>query len=282
MFNSWQCGRFTLDLSETKIMGVLNRTPDSFSDGGKFFAIDDALKHAEALISEGADILDIGAESTRPGSASVPPEEEIKRLTPLVKTLVAEAKIPLSIDTKNARTMQAMLDLGVDMINDVHGLEDKDALQVVASSDNCGVCLMHMRGMPENMQNDTQYADVVAEVDSYLRERAALCEAASISPNRVMLDPGFGFGKTPEQNMALIRHGAKYASRRYPVLIGVSRKSTIGYYLGKRSLDGRMVGSVTLAALGAWLGAHVVRVHDVAATRDALQMVKALKLVEGE
>lgn len=281
MFNSWQCGRFTLDLSETKIMGVLNRTPDSFSDGGKFFAIDDALKHAEALISEGADILDIGAESTRPGSASVPPEEEIKRLTPLVKTLVAEAKIPISIDTKNARTMQAMLDLGVDMINDVHGLEDKDAINVVADSD-CGVCLMHMRGMPENMQNDTQYADVVAEVDSYLRARAELCEAAGISPNRLMLDPGFGFGKTPAQNMALIRHGEKYASGRYPVLIGVSRKSTIGYYLGERSLDGRMIGSVTLAALGAWLGAHVVRVHDVAATRDALQMVNALKLVEGE
>ena len=281
MFENWQCGRFTLDLSRTKIMGVLNCTSDSFSDGGKFLDPALALAHSEEMIAEGADVIDVGAESTRPGAKAIAVEEEIARLTPVVEALVADGRRPVSVDTKNTATMRAMLALGVDMINDVHGLEAPGAIEVVADS-RCGVCLMHMRGMPETMQEDTRYHDVVTEVDGYLRERAALCQAAGIATNRILLDPGFGFGKNPAQNMALIRQGGHFCDERYPVLIGVSRKSTIGHYLDDRAVDARLTGSVTLAALGAWLGARVVRVHDVQETRDALAMVEALQKAEGK
>ncbi len=281
MFENWQCGRFTLDLSRTKIMGVLNCTSDSFSDGGKFLDPALALVHSEEMIAQGADVIDVGAESTRPGAKAIAVEEEIARLTPVVKALVADGRRPVSVDTKNTATMRAMLALGVDMINDVHGLEAPGAIEVVANS-HCGICLMHMRGMPETMQEDTRYRDVVAEVDGYLRERASLCQAAGIATNRILLDPGFGFGKNPAQNMALIRQGGHFCDERYPVLIGVSRKSTIGHYLDDRGVDTRLTGSVTLAALGAWLGARMVRVHDVQETRDALAMVEALQKAEGK
>lgn len=279
-FDNWRCGRFTLDLSRPKIMGILNCTTDSFSDGGKFIDPASALAHAEEMIAAGADIIDVGAESTRPGAEAIAVAEEIARLTPVVKVLVADGRRPVSVDTKNTATMCAMLEFGVDMINDVHGLEAEDAVETVTDSD-CGICLMHMRGMPETMQKNTQYENVVADVDRYLRERASICEAAGIAMNRIILDPGFGFGKTPAQNMALIRQGGDFCDQKYPVLIGVSRKSTIGHYLNDRAVDARLAGSITLAALGAWLGARIVRVHDVQQTRDALAIVDALHRADG-
>lgn len=257
-------------------MGVLNCTPDSFSDGGQFFDVDKALQRAEQMIAEGVDIIDVGAESTRPGSQAVSVAEEIKRLTPVVKVLVADGRKPISIDTKKTAVMQAMLALGADMINDVHGLEDKGALETVVGSD-CGLCLMHMRGMPDTMQQDTSYQNVIEEVNRYLLARARACEQAGISAQRIMLDPGFGFGKTPAQNMMLVKHSKLFANERYPVLLGVSRKSTIGHYLNDAPVSERLTASVTLAALAVWQGANVVRVHDVKETRQALAMVAALK-----
>lgn len=271
-----QCGRFQLDLSSSKIMGVLNCTPDSFSDGGKFVQIDAALTHAETMIAEGADIIDIGAESTRPGAAPISAEEEIARLTPIASALVADGRKPISIDTRHTKTMQAMLDLGVDMINDISALEAEGAIDAVKQS-SVAICLMHMRGIPQTMQNHTLYDNVVTEVAQYLARRAELCREAGIDANRIVLDPGFGFAKTPEQNMALIAQIKAFLNLSYPVLIGVSRKSTIGHYLDNRAVEDRVIGSVVLAALGAYKGAQIVRVHDIKATKDALLMVEALK-----
>lgn len=279
MFENWQCGRFSLDLSETKIMGVLNCTPDSFSDGGNFLCPNNALRQAEKMIEEGVDIIDVGAESTRPGAIAIPVEEEIRRLTPVVTALVKEAARPISIDTKNAITMRVMLDIGADMINDVHGLEDKKAIATVANS-HCGICVMHMRGMPINMQNNTEYTDLISEIEQYLQGRIEECLQAGIDENRLIIDPGFGFGKTPEQNMMLVKHANEFIKGAYPILIGASRKSTIGYYLGGREINDRIVGSVTVAAIAAYLGTHIVRVHDVKETKDALLMIKALKNVK--
>lgn len=271
-----QCGRFQLDLSSSKIMGVLNCTPDSFSDGGKFVQIDAALTHAETMIAEGADIIDIGAESTRPGAAPISAEEEISRLTPIASALIADGRKPISIDTRHTKTMQAMLDLGVDMINDISALEAEGAIDAVKQS-SVAICLMHMRGIPQTMQNHTLYDNVVTEVTQYLARRAELCREAGIEANRIVLDPGFGFAKTPEQNMALIAQIKAFLNLSYPVLIGVSRKSTIGHYLDNRAVEDRVIGSVVLAALGAYKGAQIVRVHDIKATKDALLMMEALK-----
>lgn len=265
----WQCGRFVIDLAQPKIMGVLNCTPDSFSDGGQFLGTEAAIVRARQMVIEGADIIDIGAESTRPGSQAISCEEEIRRLTPVVEALVAELDVPISIDTKKTATMRAMLALGADIINDVHGLEDAGAIEAVKDS-NCGICLMHMRGMPENMQQNTDYGDVLAEVDDYLQQRTAACLTAGVAPERIALDPGFGFGKNVQQNLMLVKHVRRFGHARYPLLLGVSRKSTIGQLLGGVPPGERMMGSVMLAMLGVEAGANIVRVHDVRATRDAL------------
>ena len=272
-----RCGRYALDLSRTNLMGVLNCTPDSFSDGGRYLDPATALVRARQMRAEGADIIDIGAESTRPGAQEVPAEEEIARLTPIVRALVADGQCPISIDTKKTAVMAAMLELGVDLINDVRGLEDDGALALLARYPHVAICLMHMRGMPDTMQDNTDYADVVAEVDAYLQARVAACLEAGIAAERLILDPGFCFGKTPAQNMALVRECRRFKHGRYPVLLGVSRKSTIGHYLGDAPVGERLHGSVTLAALAAWQGADIVRVHDVAATRDALRITTALR-----
>ena len=272
-----RCGRYALDLSRTNLMGVLNCTPDSFSDGGRYLDPATALARARQMRAEGADIIDIGAESTRPGAQEVPAEEEIARLTPIVRALVADRQCPISIDTKKTAVMAAMLELGVDLINDVHGLEDDGALALLARYPHVAICLMHMRGMPDTMQQHTDYADVVSEVDAYLQARVAACLDAGISAERLILDPGFGFGKTPAQNMALIRDCRRFSHERYPVLIGVSRKSTIGHYLDSAPVDARLYGSISLAALAAWQGAAIIRAHDIAATRDALRIANALR-----
>lgn len=271
-----RCGRFELNLQHTKLMGVLNCTPDSFSDGGRYLDPHKALCHAEHLLKAGVDILDIGAESTRPNAVEIPAEEEIRRLTPVVKALLP-FNVPLSIDTKKTAVMQAMLDLGADMINDVRGLEDDGALELLARYPQIGICIMHMRGMPDTMQNHTDYADVVREVRDYLIERADKALCAGIAREQICLDFGFGFGKTPAQNMALVRALPEFCALGYPMLLGVSRKSTIGHYLGGAPVEERLIGSVTLASLGAYLGASIVRVHDVAETRQALCITDALR-----
>ena len=272
-----RCGRYALDLSRTNLMGVLNCTPDSFSDGGLYLDPATALARARQMRAEGADIIDIGAESTRPGAQEIPAEEEIARLTPIVRALVADGQCPISIDTKKTAVMAAMLELGVDLINDVRSLEDEGALALLARYPHVAICLMHMRGMPDTMQQHTDYADVVSEVDAYLQARVAACLDAGISADRLILDPGFGFGKTPAQNMALIRDCRRFGHERYPVLIGVSRKSTIGHYLDNAPVDARRYGSISLAALAAWQGAAIIRAHDIAATRDALRIANALR-----
>ena len=270
----WQCGRFILDLEKPKIMGVLNSTPDSFSDGGAFMTPAAAIARAHEMVEQGADIIDIGAESTRPGAQAISSEEEIARLTPVVAALVKASPVPISVDTKKAATMRAMLALGVDIINDVNALEDEGALEAVRQG-TCGICLMHMRGMPENMQENTHYDDVVAEVGAYLQQRAETCLQAGIAAQRLAMDPGFGFGKTPEQNILLVKHLHYFSRNRYPVLLGVSRKSTIGHILGRAPVHERMVGSVTLAMLGVLSGANILRVHDVRETSDALKILSA-------
>lgn len=270
----WQCGRFVIDLAQPKIMGVLNCTPDSFSDGGQFLGTEAAIARARQMVIEGADIIDIGAESTRPGSQAISCEEEIRRLTPVVEALVAELDVPVSIDTKKTATMRAMLALGADIINDVRGLEDAGAIEAVKDS-NCGICLMHMRGMPENMQQNTDYADVLAEVDDYLQQRTVACLTAGVAPERIALDPGFGFGKNVQQNLMLVKHVRRFGHARYPLLLGVSRKSTVGQLLGGVPPGERTMGSVMLAMLGVEAGANIVRVHDVRATRDALRICEA-------
>lgn len=273
--NELQLGRFRLALNECHIMGVLNCTPDSFSDGGLYFEPQKALHHAENMLRQGARILDVGAESTRPDADEIPAAEEIKRLKPVIQEL-RRLNCVISVDTKKTEVMKAVLDWGVDMINDVRALEDKGALATVSAS-QAGVCLMHMRGMPKTMQQHTDYDNVVSEVHDYLQQRAQEALRAGIPRERLLLDFGFGFGKTPAQNMALIRAIPELKRFGYPILVGVSRKSTLGYYLGGAAVDERLHASVTLAALSAYLGANVLRVHDVAATRDALKMVHALQ-----
>lgn len=270
----WQCGRFILDLEKPKIMGVLNSTPDSFSDGGAFMTPAAAIARAHEMVEQGADIIDIGAESTRPGAQAISSEEEIARLTPVVAALLKALPVPISVDTKKAATMRAMLALGVDIINDVNALEDEGALEAVRQG-TCGICLMHMRGTPENMQANTHYDDVVAEVGAYLEQRAEICLQAGIAAQRLAMDPGFGFGKTPEQNILLVKHLHHFSRNRYPVLLGVSRKSTIGHILGGAPVHERMIGSVTLAMLGVLSGANILRVHDVRETSDALKILSA-------
>ena len=263
------CGKFQLPLDRPLIMGVVNVTPDSFSDGGKYIELKHALTHARALIAEGADLLDIGGESTRPGAAPVSLEEERRRVLPVLEALLS-ANIPLSVDTQKPELMHEAAAAGAAMINDVNGFEAADALQAVSGSD-CAICIMHKQGQPQTMQQSPQYRDVVAEVDGYLRGRVAAAEAAGI-----VVDPGFGFGKTLEHNLALLRELNRVAAAGVPVLAGLSRKSMIGALTG-REVGDRVFGSVAAALIAAQHGAAILRVHDVAATRDALAVWNAVR-----
>jgi len=270
-----QCGRRELDLSQTRIMGVLNRTPDSFSDGGDFLDCDEALSHAQAMVEAGAEIIDIGGESTRPGSQGVSAQEEIDRVIPVLERLRPACEAILSVDTTKATVMRAAIDAGADLINDVRGFRDPASIQAVADSD-VAVCVMHMQGEPRNMQANPHYREVVREVRSFLLQQAEALEAAGVSRRRILLDPGFGFGKTLDHNLTLLRELGAFSASGYPVLAGMSRKSMIGHVID-RPVDERLHGSISVATLASWLGASVVRVHDVAATRDALRMVAAVK-----
>jgi dihydropteroate synthase len=268
-----RCGRYRLILDRPLIMGVVNVTPDSFSDGGQFLPAQAAVDHARRLIDEGADLLDVGGESTRPGAAPVALDEERRRVLPVIEALVG-AGVPLSVDTQKPELMREAVAAGAALINDVNGFEAPGALEAVAGSD-CAICIMHRQGDSRTMQQAPQYADVVAEVDAWLRQRTAAAEQAAIARDRIVLDPGFGFGKTLEHNLALLRDLKVIAAAGYPVLAGLSRKSMIGALTGK-PVGERMVGSVAAALFAAQRGAAIVRVHDVAAMRDALKIWQAV------
>lgn len=268
----WQCGRFRFGLDRPLVMGIVNVTPDSFSDGGRFHAVDQAEAHGLRLREEGANLLDIGGESTRPGARPVSIQEELDRVMPVLERL-RHCGAALSVDTMKPEVMAAALAAGADMVNDVKALEVAGALAAVAGS-RCGICLMHMQGAPRSMQENPRYADVVLEVGAYLQDRLTRCAEAGIDPSRLVIDPGFGFGKTLEHNIALFKNIARLADMA-PVLVGVSRKSMIGLITG-RQLDGRQMGSVAAALLAALRGASILRVHDVAATVDALKILETL------
>ena len=274
----WQVGRFEIGLDKPKIMGIVNLTPDSFSDGGVYSQnAQTALAHAEQLLKEGADILDIGGESTRPGADYVSPEEEWARVEPVLAE-VAGWGVPVSLDTRRTVIMGKALALGgVDIINDIAALTDEGAVELLARQADTGICLMHMQGLPENMQINPKYQNVVGEVARYLKERAAECIAAGIAPQRIALDPGFGFGKNLQHNIALMRHLPELmAETGFPLLIGVSRKRMIGELTGEADAAERVHGSVAAALASVARGAQIVRVHDVKATADALKVWDAL------
>lgn len=274
----WQAGRFEIGLDKPKIMGIVNLTPDSFSDGGAYSQnAQTALAHAERLLKEGADILDIGGESTRPGADYVSSEEEWARVEPVLVE-VAGWGVPVSLDTRRTVVMEKALALGgIDIINDVAALTDEGAVELLACQADTGICLMHMQGLPKNMQINPKYQDVVGEVARYLKARAAECIAAGIAPQRITLDPGFCFGKTLQHNITLMRHLPELmAETGYPLLIGVSRKSMIGELTGETDAAARVHGSVAAALAAVARGAKIVRVHDVKATADALKAWEAL------
>ncbi|HHS0645770.1 TPA: dihydropteroate synthase [Neisseria meningitidis] len=276
----WQAGRFEIGLDKPKIMGIVNLTPDSFSDGGAYSQnAQTALAHAERLLKEGADILDIGGESTRLGADYVSPEEEWARVAPVLAEVVGWG-VPISLDTRRTVVMEKALALGgIDIINDVAALTDEGAVELLACQADTGICLMHMQGLPENMQINPKYQDVVGEVARYLKTRSETCVAAGIAPQRITLDPGFGFGfgKNLQHNIALMRHLPELmAETGLPLLIGVSRKSTIGELTGETDAAARVHGSVAAALAAVARGAQIVRVHDVKATADALKVWEAL------
>lgn len=270
------CGNFYLDLSSPAVMGILNLTPDSFSDGGRYADSDKAIRHALAMVGEGAAIIDIGGESTRPGAAAVTMQQELDRVMPVVESLVAELPVPVSVDTSKPEVMQAAISAGAGMINDVMALRAQGAIEAVRDADHVALCLMHMQGKPRTMQQNPVYGDVVSEVRDFLLERAAACERGGIKRSRILLDPGFGFGKTLEHNVALLKNTDLLAGEGYPLLVGISRKSMIGQLLGDVPVDQRLQGSVAAAVVAAMKGASILRVHDVRETVDALRIVEAL------
>jgi dihydropteroate synthase len=270
------CGKFFLDLSSPAVMGILNLTPDSFSDGGRFNDCDSAVRHALAMVNQGAAIIDIGGESTRPGAQAVTVQQELDRVMPVVEAVVAELPVPVSVDTSKPEVMRAAIGAGAGMINDVMALRSKGAIEAVSDAGNVAVCLMHMQGEPRTMQKNPHYGDVVSEVRDFLLERASVCEKGGIASSRILLDPGFGFGKMLEQNIALLKNIGQLAGEGYPLLVGISRKSMIGQLLGEAPVDRRLHGSVAAAVIAAMQGASILRVHDVRETVDALKIVEAL------
>lgn len=272
----WQTTRFQLALTRPHIMGIVNVTPDSFSDGGQFMDTGRAMAQCERLIQEGADILDIGGESSRPGAPTLSVDEEWQRLEVVLKAAVSLG-VPVSVDTCKAEVMCRALDLGVDIINDIRALETPGAMEAVAAHGQCGVCLMHMQGDPATMQSNPNYPDVVAEVKHYLSGRMAALTAAGVANARITLDPGVGFGKTPAHNIELLQRQAELLDLGRPLLLGWSRKSTLGHITGK-PVEDRLVASVAAALAAVTRGARIIRVHDVGATADALKIWQAANL----
>jgi len=267
-------GRFSLTLERPLIMGVVNVTPDSFSDGGRFFGTQQALEHARVLIEEGADILDIGGESSRPAAEPVGLDEELRRVMPVLEQL-AQMPVPVSVDTCKPEVMRCAIAAGAAMVNDINALREPGALEAVAQS-QAAVCLMHMQGAPRSMQRNPQYEDVVAEVTAFLAQRVEAAQQAGIARERIVIDPGFGFGKSTGHNLELLQGLSTIAGLGQPVLVGLSRKSLFGKITGKPVAD-RVSASVAAALLAVERGAALVRVHDVAATRDALLVLNAIE-----
>jgi dihydropteroate synthase len=272
----WQCRHRSIDLTRPVVMGILNVTPDSFSDGNRYSNIDDALKRAGRIAGEGATIIDVGGESTRPGAAAVDEETEIARTIPVIEGIAAVLDIAISIDTSKPGVMAAAVAAGACIVNDVSALRAAGARSWAAASE-VGVCLMHMQGEPRTMQESPHYHDVVAEVCDFLARERHACIAAGIAPQAIVIDPGIGFGKGLTHNMKLLKELSRVAALGAPLLVGVSRKSFIGRILG-RPIDERLYGGLGLAALAAASGASIIRTHDVAATRDAVDMVSAVLL----
>lgn len=274
---TWQTTRFQIDISRPRVMGIVNITPDSFSDGGRHASTRAALAHCERLLKEGADMLDLGGESSRPGAAPLPVEEEQARVLPVLKAALSLG-VPLSIDTYKPETMRAALDLGVDIVNDIYALRWPGAVEAVAAHPSCGVCLMHMQGEPQSMQLKPIYGDVITEVSAFLSGRVLALRGAGVHDGRIVLDPGIGFGKTVEHNLALLARQRELLALGHPLLVGWSRKSSLGTLTG-RPVGERLVASVVAALAAAQHGASVLRVHDVEATVDALKVGHAAGLL---
>ncbi|MBX8476391.1 dihydropteroate synthase [Pseudomonas cichorii] len=272
------CGNRVLDLAHTHVMGILNATPDSFSDGGRYSQLDAALRHAEAMVLAGATLIDVGGESTRPGAPPVSPEQELERVAPVVEAICRELDVIVSVDTSTPEVMHETARLGAGLINDVRSLGRPGALEAAART-GLPVCLMHMLGEPGNMQDDPRYTDLVGEVSAFLLERMNQCAAAGIDRERIILDPGFGFAKTLDHNLSLFKHMEVLHSLGRPLLVGVSRKSMIGAVLG-RPVGERLYGGLALAALAMAKGARILRVHDVAETADVVRMIAAVESAE--
>ncbi|WP_439587370.1 dihydropteroate synthase [Hydrogenophaga sp.] len=271
----WQTSRFDIDLSLPRVMGIVNVTPDSFSDGGQHDSTSAALRHCERLLAEGAHILDIGGESTRPGSPAVPLDEELARVLPVIRE-AARLGVPLSVDTYKPEVMSAALDVGADIINDIWALRREGASAVVAAHPRCGVCLMHMHRDPQTMQVAPMEGDVLPQVIAFLRERTALLMAQGVARERIVLDPGIGFGKTVAQNFSLLAHLEELGLGEFASLAGWSRKSSLGHVTGREKPAERVAASVATAVLAVDRGARVVRVHDVRETVDALCVWQAV------
>ncbi len=270
------CGNRELDLSRAHVMGILNVTPDSFSDGGRFNQRDAALRHVEQMVADGATLIDVGGESTRPGATPVPVAQELERVVPMVEAIASRFDVVISVDTSAPEVMSASAAAGAGLINDVRALEREGALEAARAS-GLPVCLMHRQGEPDSMQLAPRYASVLDEVNAYLQSRVEACEAAGLARDRLLLDPGFGFGKSLEHNLQLFARLADLRPTGLPVLVGVSRKSMIGQALD-RPVDQRLFGGLALAALAVGAGACIIRVHDVAATCDAVRMAEAVRL----
>ena len=272
------CGNRVLDLSRTHVMGILNVTPDSFSDGGRFSQRDEALRHAEAMVAAGATLIDVGGESTRPGARPVSVTEELERVAPMVEAIHRHLDVVVSVDTSTPAVMREAARLGAGLINDVRALERDGALDAAAAT-GLPVCLMHMRGEPGTMQDDPHYDDVTEDVARYLEQRMVACADAGIEADRIVLDPGFGFAKTLAHNLSLFKHLEALHRLGRPLLVGVSRKSMIGLTL-ERPVGERLYGSLALAALAMTKGARILRVHDVAQTVDVVRMIAAVQHAE--
>jgi dihydropteroate synthase len=271
----FHCGTFQLDLTTPRVMGIVNVTPDSFSDGGQFSQTTKAIDHALKLVEEGADILDIGGESTRPNATPVSLQEELDRVIPVIGALAKQVSIPISIDTYKPQVMQAAIHAGASIVNDVRALQEEGALHVVAKS-NVGVCLMHMQGTPQTMQQNPHYNDVVNDVKSFLKARLQASIGAGIRASNILLDPGFGFGKTREHNITLLQYLESFADLGQPLLVGLSRKSVLGQVTGN-DVDARLYASIAASVIAAQKGAKILRVHDVKATIEALKVVAAIQ-----
>jgi dihydropteroate synthase len=273
----WLTTRYEIDLTAPRVMGIVNVTPDSFSDGGRDLPA--SLAHCETLLREGAHILDIGGESTRPGARKPGPDEEWARVEPVLRHAL-RLGVPVSVDTSSPAVMRAALGLGADIVNDVRALREPDALDAVAKHPRAGVCLMHMQGEPASMQEAPVYADVAAEVAAFLRERLLVLNARGVASDRIVLDPGIGFGKTVEHNLALLQRQRELLDLGAPLLVGWSRKSTLGRLIGREGIAERLAASVAAALAAVQRGARIVRVHDVQATVDALAVWQAAGLLE--